>query len=108
MSSRAQLDRAFPPFVERHTDERDFIDWHSVVEELQMEDLTTIRNRVWRWRNAEAWWLRNRKRIIEESRERESEGSAVQEREKNYREPVERVFLKIPVEVNPIQLAFDF
>ena len=108
MSSRAQLDKVFPLLVERHTDERGFIDWHSVVEDLWMEEFTTIRNRVWKWRNAEAWWLRNRKRIMEERRACGREKRAIQESREVCQEPLEESFIWVPTEGNLVQLAFDF
>ncbi len=67
MSSRAELDKMFPSLVERYTDRQGYTDWYSLVEYLQIEEVTTVRNRVWKWRNAESWWLRNRRRIMENS-----------------------------------------
>ena len=65
MSSRAELDRIFPSLVKKYTDRRGYTDWFSTVEYLQLKEITTLRNRQWKWRNAESWWLRNRRRIKE-------------------------------------------
>lgn len=67
MSRRAELDKMFPSLVERYTDRQGYTDWCSLVEYLQIEEVTTLRNRVWKWRNAESWRLRNRRRIVENS-----------------------------------------
>ena len=65
MSSRAELDKIFPSLVKRYTDRRGYTDWLSLIEHLQIGEITTLRNRQWQWRNAESWWLRNRRRIME-------------------------------------------
>ena len=65
MSSRAELDKIFPSLVKKYTDRRGYTDWYSLVEDLQLKEITTFRNRQWKWRNAESWWLRNRRRIKE-------------------------------------------
>jgi hypothetical protein len=66
MSSRAELDKIFHSLVKKYTDRQGYTDWLSVVEHLQTKEMTTLRNRQWKWRNAESWWLRNRKRIMED------------------------------------------
>ena len=67
MSSRAELDKRFPSLVEKYTDRQGYTDWYALVEYLQIEEVTTVRNRVWKWRNAQSWWLRTRRRIMENS-----------------------------------------
>ena len=116
MSSRAELDKMFPSLVEKFTDANGNTDWCSLAEYLLIEEVTTLRKRVWKWRNAQSWWLRNRRRIMENSsgaasgKERGDEqyGSAESEDSGKMRMPMTEGCSEIQ-QTNPlVQLTLDF
>ena len=116
MASRAELDNMFPSLVERYTDRQGYTDWHSLVECLWMEEITTLRNRRWKWRNAESWWLRNRRRIMENSGGATS-GKEINNGQFGIVEPEESGSMLKPMTEGcshiqqtepPVQLALDF
>ena len=116
MASRAELDNMFPSLVERYTDRHGYTDWHSLVEYLWIEEITTLRNRQWKWRNAESWWLRNRRRIMENcggaasGKESNDEQYGIVESEESEAmlKPLTEGCSEIQQTEPPVQLALDF